>query len=401
MDGVFMESPRNTRVVVVVGTRPEAVKLAPVVDLLRSAGGFDVRVCATLQHGELLDRQLEVFGIKPDIRLDVVARGQDLITMTASVLAGLRGALRGEARPDLVLVQGDTTTTFAATLAAFHERIPVAHVEAGLRTGDLAAPWPEEAYRTLISKLAALHFAPTEQARSILIAEGVAPKRIHVVGNTVVDALETARGTIDRDHRLRRDLEDRFPFLADTRRLILVTCHRRENMGARVEGVCRALIDLARRPDVQIAFPVHPNPGIHDPAHRLLGGRAGIHLLPPQDYIAFVVLMMHADVILTDSGGIQEEAPTLGKPVLVLRNETERSEAVKAGIARLVGTEQLRITWEVSRLLDDPSSYAAMISRENPFGDGRAAERVVRILAQERRWDSVEAAIPAAWDEDG
>jgi len=379
-----MTSASDLRVLVVIGTRPEAIKLAPVVARLRSVGGFDVRVCATLQHGEMLEHQLEVFGIEPDIRLDLVVRETDLVTMAAAVLTGLSGVLRGAVRPDLVLVQGDTTTTFSATLAAFIEGIPVAHVEAGLRTGNLAEPWPEEAYRTLVSTLATTHFAPTEQARTALIDEAVPSARIHMTGNTVVDALGTACGIIDRDPRLRQDLEARFPFLDDSQRLILVTCHRRENIGERVEEICRALGDLALRPDVQIAFPVHLNPRIHDPVYRLLEGRDGIHLLPPQDYLAFVYLMQRAWLLVTDSGGIQEEAPTLGKPVLILRNDTERPDAVDAGIARLVGTKRARIVAEVSRLLDDPASYAAMIPRENPFGDGRAAERIVEVLALAR-----------------
>jgi UDP-N-acetylglucosamine 2-epimerase (non-hydrolysing) len=366
------------KVLSIFGTRPEAIKMAPVVRRLAVTPGVESLVCVTAQHRQMLDQVLELFAIKPDFDLDLMQPGQDLNDLAGRVLAGLDDILAGCA-PDAVLVQGDTTTAFAGALAAFHRRIGVGHVEAGLRTGDIHAPWPEEANRRMVSVVARWHFAPTDAAAANLRREGVAESAIAVTGNTVIDALLEVVARLDADAALRAELDGRFPFL-DGRRLVLVTGHRRENFGAPGERICQSLADLARRGDVQVVYPVHLNPQVQEPVRRLLGGVGDVHLIPPQDYLPFVRLMMRAHLIITDSGGVQEEAPSLGKPVLVMRDVTERPEAVAAGTVRLVGTDRARLVAEANHLLDDAEAYRAMAHAHNPYGDGHAAERIAKIL---------------------
>jgi UDP-N-acetylglucosamine 2-epimerase (non-hydrolysing) len=369
------------KVMVVFGTRPEAIKMAPVVEALRQMPGIDVRVAVTAQHRQMLDRVLDLFGIVPDEDLDVMAPGQQLPDLFARILTGMADVLQRH-RPDLVLVHGDTSTTLAAALAAFYARIPVGHVEAGLRTGDLQAPWPEEANRRLTAPLSTLHFAPTERSRQNLLAEGFAEAGIHVTGNTVIDALLAAVARIDADPALATQLAAQLPALDPARRLVLVTGHRRESFGDGFEQICLALRDLAGRDDVQIVYPVHLNPQVQEPVQRLLAGIGNVMLIPPLDYLPFVYLMTRAHLILTDSGGIQEEAPSLGKPVLVMRTTTERPEAVDAGTVRLVGTDRARIVAEVARLLDDDGAYQRMAKAHNPYGDGLAARRIAAVVAE-------------------
>lgn len=368
------------RVLVVFGTRPEAIKLAPVVKVLRKAGTFEVRVCVTAQHRQMLDQVLALFAITPDVDLDLMQPGQDLTDLTARVLVGMRGVLR-DWRPDLLLVQGDTTTTFAASLAAHYEKIAVGHVEAGLRTGNLYAPWPEEMNRRLTTVLAALHFSPTPWARDNLLREGVAAEVVHVTGNTVIDALLDVVARLAADDTLRAGLERQFGFLQPGRKLVLVTGHRRESFGPGFEQICQALRALGEREDVEIVYPVHLNPNVREPVRRILGACPNTHLIEPLEYLPFVYLMSRAYLIVTDSGGIQEEAPSLGKPVLVMRETTERPEAVAAGTAKLVGTDRERIVGEAARLLEDAAAYRAMAQVHNPYGDGQAAKRIARICA--------------------
>ncbi len=371
---------RRVRVLSVFGTRPEAIKMAPVVLRLAAHPGFEAKVCVTAQHRRMLDSVLEAFAIRPDFDLDVMRERQSLCGIAARVLDGLEPVL-ARFRPDRVLVHGDTTTTLAAALAAFYHKIPVGHVEAGLRTGDLFAPWPEEANRKLTAVVTDLHFAPTERARRALLAEGVPAERILVTGNTVIDALFLARARLRADPALERAIAARFAFLRPDRRLVLVTGHRRESFGTGFENICRALAELARRnPDVEILYPVHLNPNVHEPVFRILGGLPSVHLIEPVDYLPFVHLMDRAHLVITDSGGIQEEAPSLGKPVLVMREVTERPEAIEAGTVRLVGTDPARILDESERLLRDPAAYRRMANAVNPYGDGRAAERIVAAL---------------------
>ncbi|WP_081071136.1 non-hydrolyzing UDP-N-acetylglucosamine 2-epimerase [Burkholderia territorii] len=370
------------RALIVLGTRPEAIKMAPLVNVLAGEPGIETRVCVTAQHRQMLDSMLGFFGIRPDYDLDVMAPDQSLLGMTSRALAGLDSVL-SDARPDLVLVQGDTSTTLAAALSAHYRQIGVGHVEAGLRTGDLSAPWPEEANRRLTSVLAKYHFAPTSLARDNLLREGVSGIDIHVTGNTVVDALLDTIARVREDPVQRKQMEQRFAFLNSRKRLILVTGHRRENLGGGHEAVCRALLKIARRSDVEIVFPVHLNPKVKQPVHRLLGNVPRIFLIEPQDYLPFVYLMDRAALLISDSGGIQEEAPALGKPVLVTRDTTERPEAVAAGTVRIVGTDEAAIVAETNRLLDDPEGYATMACATNPYGDGKAALRIRDILVGE------------------
>lgn len=372
------------RYMLVFGTRPEAIKMAPLVRALSDASksvDIDVRVCVTAQHRQMLDHVLELFAIEPDVDLNIMRPGQDLTDITANVLTSMRQVLR-EMRPDRVLVHGDTTTTFAASLAAYYERIPVGHVEAGLRTGDIYAPWPEEMNRKLTGAIADLHFAPTPSAEANLLREGVLSDHIFVTGNTVIDALLDVAERIGRDEELQADLARRFPFLQSDRRLILVTGHRRENFGEPFERLCRALATLASRDDVQIVYPVHLNPNVQEPVRRILGAlpREAVALIDPVDYVEFVYLMTKAHIIVTDSGGVQEEAPSLGKPVLVMRETTERPEAVEAGTVLLVGTDEQRIVGEATRLLEDPVRYREMSEARNPYGDGHAAARIANTM---------------------
>ncbi|MGF6754863.1 non-hydrolyzing UDP-N-acetylglucosamine 2-epimerase [Paraburkholderia sp. GAS42] len=370
------------KVLVVFGTRPEAIKMAPVVEVLKADPRFDARVCVTAQHRQMLDQVLALFDIVPEFDLDLMRPGQDLTDITARVLMGLR-TIFDQWRPDLVLVHGDTTTTMATALAAFYQRIAVGHVEAGLRTGNIYSPWPEEMNRKIAGAIAVTHFAPTEKARENLLAEGIASDAIHVTGNTVIDSLLEVHARVQHSTTLHDELSARFSFLRDDRRLILVTGHRRENFGEGFENMCGALADLAARPDVQIVYPVHLNPNVQEPVSRILGSLPNVHLIEPQDYLPFVYLMGRSYLILTDSGGVQEEAPSLGKPVLVMRNTTERPEAVAAGTVRLVGADRSKIISEAQSLLDDADAYERMAHAHNPYGDGMAARRIVEILARE------------------
>ena len=370
------------RVLSVFGTRPEAIKMAPVVRALAAAPGLESRVCVTAQHRDMLDQVLELFDIRPDYDLDIMRDDQDLTHITGAVLSGMEGVL-DDSEPGRVLVHGDTTTTFAASLAAHFRKIPVGHVEAGLRSGDVLAPWPEEMNRKLTDAIADLYFAPTETARANLRREGAPDESIVVTGNTVIDALFHATRRLDDDAEARRAMESLFPFLDPGRQLILVTGHRRENFGAGFERICDALARLSERGDLEIVYPVHLNPNVGEPVKRLLGGMPGVHLIEPQEYLPFVYLMRRAYLIITDSGGIQEEAPSLGKPVLVMRDVTERPEAVDAGTVRLVGTDAEAIVGESERLLDDESAYAAMSRAHNPYGDGKASQRIVEEITRE------------------
>ena len=371
------------KILLVFGTRPEAIKMAPLVKTLQAHLAFEVKVCVTAQHRHMLDQVLQLFDIQPDFDLNLMRPGQDLSDITSGVLLGLKSVLT-QWRPDAVLVHGDTSTTFAASLAAFYQRIPVGHVEAGLRTGNLYSPWPEEANRKLTSVLAQWHFAPTATSRSNLLKEGVSSSAIHVTGNTVIDALLQVREKIVNSPQLRQQFDQNFSFLDPRKRLVLVTGHRRENFGDGFERICQALIRIAQNhADVQVVYPVHLNPQVQEPVRRLLGDIGNIHLIEPLDYLPFVYLMDKSTLILTDSGGIQEEAPSLGKPVLVMRDTTERPEAVEAGTVRLVGTDVEKIATEASTLLTDAQAYQTMAFAHNPYGDGQACQRIAQALLVE------------------
>jgi UDP-N-acetylglucosamine 2-epimerase (non-hydrolysing) len=373
------ENPHpHRKFLVVFGTRPEAIKMAPVVKALQTVDRvkLTVNVCVTAQHRSMLDQVLDLFSIKPDFDLDLMKNRQDLTQITVGVLSGLQGVL-AECKPDLVLVHGDTTTTFAASLAAYYQQIDVAHVEAGLRTRNIYSPWPEEMNRRLTGGIARYHFAPTEQAKQNLLAEAVPTENIYVTGNTVVDALLETTQKIQADPGLAESLARRFDFLDPAKKLILVTGHRRESFGQGFENICIALRRIAERNDIQIVYPVHLNPNVSTPVKRTLGGLGNVFLLNPLEYLPFVYLMSRSYLIITDSGGIQEEAPSLGKPVLVMRDTTERPEAVDAGTVRLVGTDSDRIVAETLGLLDDNAQYQHMARAHNPYGDGLAARRIV------------------------
>jgi UDP-N-acetylglucosamine 2-epimerase (non-hydrolysing) len=367
------------RILSVVGTRPEAIKMAPVVMAVAADAKLAGKLCVTAQHREMLDQVLAHFDLKADADLDLMRKGQGLNYITSAVLEGMRGVLK-EFKPDWVLVQGDTTTTFAAALAAFYEKIKVAHVEAGLRTGNIYSPWPEEMNRKLTTQLATLHFPPTDSARDNLRAESIADERIVVTGNTGIDALFWTRDRIFSDAALQASIARSYPFLDRARRMILVTGHRRENFGGGLERVFEALAALARRRDIQIVFPVHLNPNVQGAAKAILADVDNVHLIEPQPYRDFVWLMAQAHLIVTDSGGIQEEAPGLGIPVLVTRDTTERPEAVAAGTVELIGTDGRKLLERASALLDDRVQYERMSRTLNPYGDGRAAGRIVRSL---------------------
>lgn len=370
------------KVLTVFGTRPEAIKMAPLVLTLQDDARFESLLCVTGQHREMLDQVLDLFALVPDFDLNIMKPGQDLTDVMAGVLQGMRQVL-SESKPDIVLVHGDTATTFAATLAAYYKQIPVGHVEAGLRTGNLYSPWPEEANRKLTGALAALHFAPTQQSAANLLAEGVATDAVHITGNTVIDALLKVVSRIDQDSALAASLSAQFPFLELSRRLILVTGHRRESFGGGFERICEALRRTASAfPDVDIVYPVHLNPNVREPVNRLLNDLGNVYLIEPLDYLPFVYLMSRSFLILTDSGGIQEEAPSLGKPVLVMRDTTERPEAVEAGTVELVGTDVERICERLSVLLTDGDAYERMSRAHNPYGDGQACGRILGVLAR-------------------
>ncbi len=367
------------KLLLVFGTRPEAIKMAPVLKQLRLLESIEVCVCVTAQHREMLDQVLNLFEIKPDFDLDLMSHGQSLTELTTKILNGV-GSVVDEYRPDWVVVHGDTTTAFASSLAAYYRRVTVAHVEAGLRTENIFSPWPEEANRQLVTRLSALHFAPTKEARNNLIKEGIKENIVHVTGNTVIDALMDISRRIDSDTNLSLKLANIFPFLKSDKKLILVTGHRRESFGDGFESICKALCEISYEPGVQIVYPVHLNPNVQEPANRILNNISNIHLIQPQDYLPFVYLMKRCYLILTDSGGIQEEAPSLGKPVLVMRDDTERPEAVNAGTVRLVGNDQLRIFNETKKILDEPAAYQAMSFSHNPYGDGLASHRIASVF---------------------
>lgn len=366
----------------IFGTRPEAIKMAPIIKQLKANPRFNNKICITGQHQQMLDSVLDLFEITPDFNLHVMTENQDLSNLTAKILIGLSEVFK-QYTPDLVLVHGDTTTTLAASIAAYYHQIPVAHVEAGLRTGNIYSPWPEEANRKLTGSLAALHFAPTESAQNNLLKEGSKQAHIYVTGNTVVDALYDMVNKIDTHAELAEPLAQQFVFLNPSRKVILVTGHRRENFGEGFERICQALAIIAQRfPDVDIVYPVHLNPCVQKPVNALLGGLDNIFLISPLDYQSFVYLMKSSYLILTDSGGIQEEAPSLGKPVLVMRDTTERPEAVEAGTIQLVGTNVDKIVNYTEQLLTNDAFYQRMSQIQNPYGDGKAAKRIVDIIAE-------------------
>jgi UDP-N-acetylglucosamine 2-epimerase (non-hydrolysing) len=364
------------KILSIFGTRPEAIKMAPLIRALETADGITSHLCVTAQHRQMLDQVLELFQIVPDYDLDIMYPGQGLTEVTCNVLTGLRKVLE-EFQPDRILVHGDTTTTLAASLAAYYARIPVGHVEAGLRTGNIYAPWPEEINRKLTGSIADRHYAPTHWAWENLLREGVPEEQVLVTGNTVIDALLWVNRQLDENSSLHRKMTEQFPFLDKNRRCILVTGHRRESFGKGFEGICQALYQISERDDVQIVYPVHLNPHVQEPVYRILGRKANIHLIDPVDYLPFIYLMRHSYLIITDSGGIQEEAPSLGKPVIVMRETTERPEAVKAGTVQLVGADRDRIIAAAERLLDDSRHYEKISFTHNPYGDGQACERII------------------------
>jgi UDP-N-acetylglucosamine 2-epimerase (non-hydrolysing) len=364
------------KLLLIFGTRPEAIKLCPVIRSLREQPSkFEVKVCVTGQHRAMLDQVLEVFQVKPDYDLDLMLPGQTLFQSTSRILAGLEPVLREE-KPAMAIVQGDTTTTLCGALAAFYADVPVAHVEAGLRTHDLRQPFPEEMNRVLASRLTALHFAATEKAAENLRAEGIPKESIHVTGNTGIDAVLYVRDGLVAGTLRGRD----WPELDSSKKLIVVTAHRRESFGGGFERICQALAKIADRDDVQLVYPVHPNPNVQDPVQRYLAGHANIRLIEPQSYVPFVDLMRRAYLLITDSGGIQEEGPSLGKPILVLREKTERPEAVTAGTVKLVGTDVDRIVQEAALLLGNRGAYDQMARVHNPYGDGRASARISALI---------------------
>lgn len=367
------------KILLVFGTRPEAIKMAPLVLELQSRTEIDVEVCVTAQHREMLDQVLDLFELKPDYDLDLMQPGQDLFDITTKALLGLKGVLE-TSKPDLVLVHGDTTTTFASSLAAFYQRITVGHVEAGLRTGNIYSPWPEEINRKLTGSLTTFHFAPTTKAQNNLLLENVDSDNVFVTGNTVIDALVQVEKRIVSDKELNENLLAQFDFLDSSKKLILVTGHRRESFGNGFENICQALRTLAQQPDVQVLYPMHLNPNVRDPVNRILHDVDNVFLIEPQEYLHFVYLMSRAYIILTDSGGVQEEAPSLGKPVLVMRDTTERPEAVDAGTVKLVGTDYDSIVNEAMTLLTDKQAYEKMSFAHNPYGDGKACQRIADII---------------------
>ena len=368
------------KVLSVFGTRPEASKMAPLVRALERDSRFTSKVCVTAQHREMLDQVLELFEISPDYDLDIMRPGQTLNDITARILLDLKPVIT-DFGPDVVLVHGDTATTFATSLAAFYEQVDVGHVEAGLRTGNIYSPWPEEANRKLTGTLTKYHFAPTNRSKENLLSENVPHENVHVTGNTVIDALLMIKTKIDTDQQLAATLGNQFSMLDKSKKLILVTGHRRESFGDGFERICKALALTAERyPDTEILYPVHLNPNVREPVNRILKNVGNIFLVGPQQYLPFIYLMNRSHIILTDSGGIQEEAPSLGKPVLVMRDTTERPEAIEAGTVKLVGTEVGEITNAIGDLMDDDNAYRMMSYAHNPYGDGTACEQIINTL---------------------
>ncbi|ENZ7588032.1 TPA: non-hydrolyzing UDP-N-acetylglucosamine 2-epimerase [Klebsiella aerogenes] len=369
------------KILSIFGTRPEAIKMAPVVENLKGDNRFESKVCVTAQHREMLDQVLQLFNITPDYDLNIMKSGQDLTDITSSILLGLRSVLQ-EFKPDYVLVHGDTATTLSATLASYYQQIKVGHVEAGLRTNDIYSPWPEEGNRKLTGALANLHFAPTSTSADNLRRENVPQERIIITGNTVIDALLMVKDKLAQDPVLAGELKAKFDFIDDDRKIVLITGHRRESFGGGFERICNAVLKLAKTfPDVDFVYPVHLNPNVRGVVNSVLRGQDNIYLIEPLDYLPFVFLMNASSIILTDSGGIQEEAPSLGKPVLVMRDTTERPEAVDAGTVKLVGTDEKCIFDAVAELLTNKSEYEAMSFAHNPYGDGKASSRIADAIA--------------------
>ncbi len=367
-------------VLVVFGTRPEAIKMAPVVKACRARPELEVKVCVTAQHRQMLDQVMDIFGLTADFDLNVMAPNQTLADVTCKVLKGMEGVF-AEWKPDMILVQGDTTTVMAAAMAAFYHKIAIGHVEAGLRTGNLYSPWPEEANRLLAGCLANQHYAPTPRSRDNLLKENKDQKTVFVTGNTVIDALHEAVKIMDGDEVLKARLAAQFPFLDSAKRLVLVTGHRRENFGDGFIHICNAIRRVAERPDVQVVYPMHMNPNVRKPVNEILGGLSNVHLIEPLDYLSFLYMMRQSYLIMTDSGGVQEEAPSLGKPVIVMRDTTERPEAVEAGTVILAGTETDAMASAAERLLDDRDFYDKMARAVNPYGDGLASRRIAELVA--------------------
>jgi UDP-N-acetylglucosamine 2-epimerase (non-hydrolysing) len=370
------------RILTVFGTRPEAIKMAPLVHALAADERFEAKVCVTAQHREMLDQVLELFEITPDYDLNLMKPAQDLTDITCGILQGLKPVL-AEFKPDHVLVHGDTATTLSTTLAAYYQQIKVGHVEAGLRTGNIYSPWPEEGNRKLTGAIANLHFSPTETSKQNLLQENIDPEKIIVTGNTVIDSLLDVIDKLETNVELKSSLQAKFDFLDTNKRLVLITGHRRESFGGGFERICEAISKMAKAfPDVEFVYPMHLNPNVREPVNRLLAGLNNVFLIEPLDYLPFVYLMNKSYVLLTDSGGIQEEAPSLGKPVLVMRDTTERPEALEAGTVKLVGTSVETIITELTILLSNEDAYKAMSFAHNPYGDGKACIRICDVLAQ-------------------
>ncbi|MGK6315669.1 non-hydrolyzing UDP-N-acetylglucosamine 2-epimerase [Neorhizobium sp. DT-125] len=374
-----LEFRSQRRLLIVFGTRPEALKCFPVARAALSHAGFETQVCITGQHREMVDQIISLTGLPVHHDLNIMQPGQTLFDVTVRVLKGMEEVL-DKAKPDIVMVQGDTTTAMAAALAAFYKRIPVAHIEAGLRSHNIDSPFPEELNRKIAGDIARWHFAPTQQARANLLAEGKTETSIFVTGNTVIDTLLYFSDLLDADQMKNAELAARFKFLDPSKKLVLVTGHRRENFDGGIERICRALKVLGTRGDAQIVYPVHPNPNVREVVNQMLGNIPNIHLIEPQDYLPFLYLQKRSYLVLTDSGGVQEEAPSLGKPVLVMRENTERPEGVAAGTARLVGTNVDTILQNTNTLLDDEAAYRGMAEQHNPYGDGRASHRILEEL---------------------
>lgn len=371
------------KVMIVFGTRPEAIKMAPLINEIRKNDNFYLKVCVTAQHREMLDQVLDLFEIYPDYDLNLMKAGQTLNDITSSILQKVK-AIFQEWKPDIVLVHGDTATTFGVSLAAYYEKISIGHIEAGLRTGNIYSPWPEEANRKLTSVLTKYHFAPTILSKNNLLREGYLEENITVTGNTVIDALHLAKKKIDTNPVIAKRLGTSFPFLDNDKKMILVTGHRRENFGSGFENICEALAFLAlNNKDIQIVYPVHMNPNVREPVTRLLTGISNVHLIEPQQYLPFIYLMDKSYIILTDSGGIQEEAPSLGKPVLVMRDTTERPEAVEAGTVKLIGTNKEKIITSVIELLTDKHLYKKMATAVNPYGTGQSSNKIIQFLLKD------------------